>query len=183
MKIIYTVIAIILMAASTASAQIGLGLNLSAGGGLSLPVSDLSGNWKTGYHGMAAISFSRIPQMEPAVRYAYHRFAAKNDAGSGTHLTIQEYGLDLKVKLSPPGLGVKPYALVGAGAAKAKLSDDSSSTISFSGTKFYYAFGGGILIGLIPRVDFFTEIRYTRISVSSGSVGCVPITVGLNLGI
>jgi opacity protein-like surface antigen len=182
-RIIYIATVLIVMAGSMASAQVGVGLNLYGGGGLSLPVSDLKSDWKTGFFGMAAVGFNAIPQMETAGRYAYYRYAAKSDIGSTVHLIIQEYGLDLRVKLSPPGIGVKPYALVGGGAAKLKISDDALNDLFSSTTKFYYSIGAGLTSVLMPKVNCFFEVRYTRISVSNGNIGNVPITVGLNLSL
>lgn len=200
MKKLCIIAALALLMAVPAHAQLGsateaakIGINIYAGGGLSFPMGDLGDGWKTGYHGMGAISMRFFPAVETTARYAYHSFPIDVDDGDAD-FTVAEYGLDLRVNLSPPGLNFSPYALVGIGAAKFdfKINTGDPALDDFVNaafdqlepeTKFFYCFGGGIKVKALPRLNFFLEGRYSKIAISESDISYLPFTIGLNLSL
>lgn len=173
-----TAVLLCLLAAASA-AQMGLGLNAYAGGGISFPLDDLNTYWQPAYHGMLGAGFSLTPGLEGVARYAYFAFPADEDVPPGESFadatddfTAHEYGVDLRASLATPGFRFRPYGLVGAGFVK--MPDDS---------KFFYCIGGGFKVTAFPKVNFFLEARYSRVSVDDFDVGYAPVTVGLNLAL
>lgn len=167
--------------AAPLSAQVNLGLNGYAGGGISFPLKDLEKNWKTGHHGAIGVGYRLTPGLEGVGRFAYHMFPVSlpgDTAGmvAPADITqdfdIHEYGIDLRANLAAPGLNFRPYGLIGAGMAKLP-----------SEKKFFYCVGGGIKATLFPRINLFIEARYTRISVDDFDISYVPVSAGLNLSL
>ena len=183
MKKIILLLGILALTATTASAQAGIGLNLYGGGGITLPQSDLKNSFKTGTHGMLSAGISAMPQLETAARFMYIRLPLKDESNGKSHLTIQEYGIDLRVKLAPPGFGFKPFALVGAGVAKSEMSSDQTIGLIEAKSKFFYAFGVGAMIAFVPKVNLFIEGRYSKVSVPDGNMTYIPITAGINVSL
>ena len=201
MKKVLVTLTLLAVLTGPAFAQVGgavesvkVGLNLYGGGGLSFPAADLGDGWKTGYHGTVGVGFSFIPAVETVARYAYHSFPLDAEEDVDGDFTVSEYGLDFRVGLSAPGLNFKPYALVGAGAAKYDVSVKTGADIADQvvnemidafepKTKLYYCFGGGMKVNAFPRMNFFLEGRYTKISVPDGDAVYIPLTVGLNISL
>jgi opacity protein-like surface antigen len=190
MKIFITAVIAIALCTAPAAAQVSLGFNIYGGGGLSTPTTDLSDLCKSGYHGMAGLGFSPVPMLETVARFGYHSFPFKED--DDENFTISEYGLDVRANLAAPGLKFRPYALIGAGVAKYNFSQDIfdiiSGTLGDLGslepkTKFFYCFGGGIKVNALPKLNFFLEGRYCKISVTEGNLDYIPITGGLNISL
>jgi opacity protein-like surface antigen len=181
MRTIFFIIVVTILCCGFASAQVGVGINLYAGGGLTLPLNDLKSACKTGYHGTAGVGYSMVPGLEAVARYAYHSLPVKDDVKSlvvfagapvADNYTIAEYGLDIRANLAAPALKVRPYALVGAGMADIPGK-----------SKFFYAFGGGIKVAAMPKLNFFLEGRYSKVSVDEGTYDFIPLAIGLNLSL
>lgn len=179
MKTVILTIALIILVAGTSSAQTGLGFNLYAGGGGDVPLDDLKTYWKTGFHGTIGLGRSLSPGIEIVARYAYHTFPTEGLSdtvqlfgNSEADLDLHEYGIDFRANLAAPGLKFRPYGLIGLGFVKIP-----------SANKFFYCVGGGFKVAAMPKLNFFLEARYTRITLDDFEVGYVPITIGLNLSL
>ena len=192
MKKIIALLAVLIILGSTASAQRGMGINLYGGGGLTFPTSDLGDMTKTGYHGMLGFGLNLVPTLETVGRVAYHTLGLKDETGSDGDFTVSEYGVDVHAYMADPTVNFKPYALIGAGWTKYDFPSEITSALGDLGagfsdleqeTKFYYAFGGGLKVDAAPKLKFFMELRYTKISVKDVSFNHFPITVGLNLSL
>lgn len=184
MRRLWTTVMILGLAAGTAIAQPGTGINLYCGGGVSFPSSDLGDIGKTGYNGLVAVGITPVQSIETAARFAYNSFSFKN--GGNEKLNISEYGLDVRANLAAPGFNFRPYALVGGGFAKLSFTQsalDQEFTVLKPETKLFYCIGGGIKVNALPKVNFFLEARYTKLSVSDYNLDYLPISVGLNLAL
>jgi hypothetical protein len=186
-RIWYAIVVLNLLAAAVA-AQPGLGLNLYGGGGISFPSSDLSDIGKTGYNGLVAVGISMVPSIETAARFAYNSFPVKE--GGSDKFTVSEYGVDIRANLAAPGFNFRPYALIGGGFAKynfpttlpAGILDGALKGIEPK-TKLFYCFGGGIKVNALPKVNFFLELRYTKLAAFDKNFDYLPLSAGLNLSL
>jgi hypothetical protein len=179
MKIAIAILGMMSIMAGLSSAQPTSGINAYAGGGATFPFNDLNTFWENGYHGTVGVGFRLTPGLEGVARYAFHTFPAEEDvilpeglADISEDFDINEYGIDIRANLAAPGLGFRPYGLVGAGIAK--MPDKS---------EFFYSIGGGFKVSAIPRLNFFLEGRYMRVSVNDFEFSYAPVTVGLNLSL
>ncbi|MCP4569694.1 MAG: porin family protein [FCB group bacterium] len=186
MKKIIGVMAILIILSAPVSAQSGMGINLYGGSGLTFPASDMGDMAKTGYHGSVGFGLQLVPTLETVGRVSYHSLPLKDETGSSGDFTITEYGIDVHANMADPTVKFKPYALIGAGYAKYEFSSDIIDGF-LDGlkpkTKFFYAFGGGLKVNAAPKLKFFLEMRYTKISIKDASFNHFPITVGLNLSL
>jgi len=181
MKKIILILLLVSIMAGPLSAQLKIGIDGYAGGGLSFPAKDLNANWKTGQHGMLGIGYNLTPGLDAVAFYAYRTFPASPPADTTgiiapANITedfkIHEYGLDLRANLAMTGMKFRPYGLVSAGMAKMPKE-----------TKMFYSVGGGIKTGLMPKVYLFLEARYTHVSVDDFDISYVPVMAGLNLSL
>lgn len=191
MKTLTGIAAILILMTAPAIAQVSVGINLYAGAGYSSPTSDLNDITKNGFHYMAAAGYSPIPSFELTGRFAKHTLGF--EGSDDLDFEISEYGADLRASLPLPGQRIKPFALIGAGAAKLKfpqseldqLIDDL--TLQLTGlepkTKLYYSIGAGFKVNALPKLNFFLEGRYTRVNADGGDLNYFPITAGLNLSL
>lgn len=182
MKKIIGALAILILLSPAVSAQTGLGINLYGGSGLTFPASDIGDIAKTGYHGSVGFGFNIVPTLETVGRVAYHSLPLKDETGSSGDFTITEYGIDVHANMADPTVTFNPYALIGAGYAKYDLPSEIIEELKPE-TKFFYAFGGGLKVSAAPKLKFFLEMRYTKISIKDASFNHFPITVGLNLSL
>jgi hypothetical protein len=184
MKRLWSMVIIFGLLAGTAIAQTGLGVNFYGGGGVSFPSSDLSDIGKTGYNGSLAVGISPVASIETAARFGYNSFSLKN--GGSEKFKVSEYGLDIRANLAAPGFNVRPYALIGGGFAKLSFTQsalDQLLAVLKPETKLFYCIGGGIKVSAVPKINFFLEARYTKLSVADKNLDYLPISVGLNLAL
>ncbi len=169
---------ILLIMTGTAAAQSSIGLNVFAGGGLTVPLQDMKDSWKIGGHGDVGFGFSLTPGLDAGGRY--HFFALPLDdspdsvsfVDTDDDLTVHEFSGEIRALLSPPGINIRPYGIIGIGFAK--FPDR---------TEFFYCVGGGLKYGIIPRLDFFIEGRYNWVSIEDYSVSYIPLSIGVSLSL
>jgi opacity protein-like surface antigen len=168
-----SVIALSLVAAPNAQAQVGLGVSA----GLSMPTGDLGDQLKSGYsvNGLIGITMPLSP-LGFRGEVGYNSWDGKEDAGlDGT--TTSSLSGTANVVLQVPGMIVaKPYLIGGVGAHRFKFDDGTSDTSS--DTKFGWNVGGGLKFGL-GTLNTMLEARYVTISATGGSVHYVPVTFGI----
>lgn len=164
---------------SAQSARFGVG------GGLVAPLSDYKDADKAGWQATANVEFG-IPLSPVGVR-------VDGLYGQTKHQDIGTSPVDGKTRLIGglasvvwsvpiPAPMVKPYVLVGGGFYNVKITLPSAvPPVDNSESKFAYAFGGGLKVGVGPA-RFFVEGRYVSIQTSGVSTKFIPVTVGVTFG-
>ena len=159
--------------ARTASAQVSSPFHFGIGGGVSLPQSDASNDFKAGFHGQAMVGLS-VPVLPVGLRgdFVYHQMSGKN----GLDADLKVLGGGVNVMYDLPGVMVKPYLSAGLGMYNAKV--DAGAAGSASETKVGFNGGAGIKFNL-TGFNTLLEARYYSIQTSGSSTTFVPITFGI----
>lgn len=168
-----SVVALSLVAAPTAQAQVGLGVSA----GLSMPTGDFADAVKSGYSVNGLIGFA-MPLSPLGFRgeVGYNAWDGKENSGfDGT--TWSSLSGTANLVLQVPGMIVaKPYVIGGLGAHRFKF-DDGTSDVN-SETKLGWNVGGGIKLGL-GTLNTMLEARYVTINAEGRAVHYVPVTFGI----
>lgn len=164
---------------SAQSARFGLG------GGLIAPLSDYKDGDKAGWQATANVEFG-IPLSPVGIRVdgLYGQTTHKDFGGSPVDGKTRLIGGLASVVWSVPipAPMVKPYVLVGGGFYNVKVTiPNDVPPVDTSESKFAYAFGGGLKVGVGPA-RFFVEGRYVSVQTSGGSTKFLPLTVGVTFG-
>lgn len=168
-----SVVALSLVAAPTAHAQVGVGVSA----GLSLPTGDFGDIVKSGYSVNGLVGFT-MPLSPLGFRgeVGYNSWDGKTNAGLDG-VTASSLSGTGNLVLQVPGMIVaKPYLIGGVGAHRFKL--DAGGTNNAAETKFGWNVGAGLNFGL-GTLSTMVEARYTTIQGNGGSVHYVPITFGI----
>ncbi|MGH7497773.1 MAG: outer membrane beta-barrel protein [Gemmatimonadales bacterium] len=164
-----------LATASTARAQ---GAEFSLGGGLSIPSGTFSDGSKTGWHGLAAVSF--VPTGSPVgiqIDGAYNQFKSKV-TGSDAKLQLISGTANAVYKFkTSEGSRFRPYLIGGGGVYNAKPKNPTGT----SQTKFGFNAGAGFDIKA-GGVGLFAESRFHDVFTDGPNLKYIPITVGVRLG-
>jgi opacity protein-like surface antigen len=177
-------LALALTVGSVASAAtvVGQSATFGVGGGLISPLSDYKNVDKSGWQVGANVEFA-IPLWPVGVRVdgMYGQTSHKDISGSPvagkTRLIGGLANLVWNVPVRAPM--VKPYVLAGGGFYNVKITAPSAvPPVDTSESKFAYAWGGGVKVGVGPA-RFFLEGRYVNVQSSGGST---TVTVGLTFG-
>lgn len=163
------------MTLAAQSARFGLG------GGLISPVSDYGNIDKTGWHVAANVEFA-VPLSPFGVRVdgLYGQTDHQSPLNGNTKLAGGLVGLVWKIGTAVPL--VRPYVVAGGGVYNFKQTFPSTTGPSeTSDTKFTWAAGAGVLVGVGP-IHGFLEARYTTIQLSGTSEKFIPVTAGLTFG-
>ena len=168
--------------AAPAAAQGTGGFQFGLTGGVSIPISDTSDAFDTGYHGGLVLNYE-LPTLPLGIRVDgdYQHFTAKtgglNFSGSAQ---IVDGNANLVVGLRI--VLVKLYALGGGGIYNVKLSVDSAGlSTSTSQTQFGWNAGVGVAF-VVGKLSIFVEGRYHEITldnVPGGKFKFVPVTAGI----
>jgi opacity protein-like surface antigen len=184
-------ISVLLISSSAFSQLPDKPFDIYVGAGLSMPVSqnsDLSDNYKTGFHGMAGIGFNINPYVETVLKIEYHSMARDwsypaPPGGEGGTLQAMFGGADLR--LSPKNIGspVFPYLFGGVGVAIFTVSElTGSTTLAFASndnSKIYVDIGAGIEIVTGNSLTLFAQGSYVSVAFDNEKRAFVPFTVGL----
>ena len=167
-----SVVALSLVAAPTARAQVGVGVSA----GLSMPSGDLGKAFKSGYSVNGLIGFS-MPMSPIGLRgeVGYNSWDGKSSAGADG-VTGTSLSGTANVVLQVPGMIVaKPYVIAGVGEHRVKFDDGTQNE---SETKMGWNVGGGLNFGL-GTLSTMVEARYVTVNTSGGSIHYVPVTFGI----
>jgi opacity protein-like surface antigen len=186
-KVVAALTVSLLLSASALHAQ---GVEFSLGGGVGVPLGDTSDRDKTGWHGLAGLSF--VPTGWPVgfqFDGQYHQFKL-DDA-------VQPAGADLKDRLifgtgnivykfkSSETSPVRPYLIGGGGVYNLKTtgSDNVGDVTSTEGstTKFGLNAGAGFDFKA-GSVGLFVEGRFHDVFTDGTDYRFVPITLGFRFG-
>ncbi|HUR94536.1 MAG TPA: outer membrane beta-barrel protein [Gemmatimonadales bacterium] len=185
-----TVAALALGLLASASPLRAQGAEFSLGGGVGLPLSDFDDFSKTGWHGLAAVSF--VPTGWPVgiqVDGQFHQFKLDEDVVGSDDLKnrflLGTANLVYKFKTSEDSK-FRPYLIGGGGVYNVKTTgqDDVGGVIDTdnSETKFGFNAGAGFDFKA-GSVGLFVEGRFHDVLFSdSPDLRFIPITLGIRLG-
>jgi opacity protein-like surface antigen len=153
--------------AAPAAAQIGW----SVGGGITMPQGDLSDGAASGFHGLAAATFS-LPAAPIKIRadFAYNTMGSEDDAIDAAFNLMTVSG-DAQWTIMPGPLS--PYLIGGVTWGSASCGGDDCASDE-SESDFGFNLGGGLDFGL-GALNLFAEARY----FSVGEADFLPITLGI----
>ncbi|HXS83260.1 MAG TPA: outer membrane beta-barrel protein [Methylomirabilota bacterium] len=188
---------VILTLASVAQAQMGgsadMGSNrpvsFGIGGGVSVPVSDASDAFDTGFNGQGFVRFN-LPQfpIQPRVDFTFSKFDVKDVtlATPGASGTGQIFAGIANVQYSFMHSGfLRPYIVAGLGAYNTKTDISGIPGVTGnSSTDFGINAGLGAVFKISSAVSGYVEGRIDNVYSSKGmiqadQVQVVPVTFGL----
>jgi hypothetical protein len=105
----------------------------------------------------------------------YQRNDVKSDVADNGSLSVISGFANAVLMVPVSASSVRPYAVGGVGVGRIKAGDDEGSA---SENKFGFQIGGGIDLPL-SGIGAFAEVAYQRYSIEGGSIGFVPIRVGI----
>ena len=168
-------------------------VSLQLGGGSNMPTGDLRHGWGVGLGVGATINFNLAGgfTLFGDIRHSSFPIDARDwglpdDASiDGGTLAITsffagaKYVFDLSGALSLYGLAGGGMGIISASDLTATF-DHSSEHISFeSSTKPGFAFGGGLVFHINPKVGVFGEIRLVTIFTEGSSTTFAPVFLGV----
>jgi hypothetical protein len=168
----------LLASANAARAQ---GAQFSLGGGVDMPLGVFNDGFKTGFHGLAGVSFT-----PPAWPVGIQVDGTYSQYSDDTPLDIKEqliYGTGNLVYTFKTAETSKfhPYLIGGGGVYNAKpKGDDVPSGVS-SETKFGINVGAGFDIKA-GGAGLFAEGRFHDVFTNGENLKFIPITVGVRFG-
>jgi opacity protein-like surface antigen len=169
----------VVFASSTLAAQAASRPTFGVSGGLAIPTGDFADGSKSGYDISVNLGFQ--PATLPVglrVEGMYDRFDLKDDAGFKGHTNILALTGNAVLAAKPSTEGsIRPYAIGGLGVYNLKFSSDAFGD-SDSQTKFGLNIGAGLELPL-SGITTFAEVRYHHVFTDGGSLGMVPIVVGV----
>jgi outer membrane protein with beta-barrel domain len=158
-------------------AQFGLVKPLQFGiaGGATQPMSTLKDGANMGYNGTVALGIN-VPLIPLGLRVdgAYNQFGEKAGINSKLHV-ISATG---NVVWSLPLVVVSPYLIGGAGLYMTTATSTGATSASQTDKHFGWNAGAGIKLPL-AMFKAFVEARYNRVTLDSGTMQFVPLTVGI----
>ena len=182
-------------AISKSAAVLGLGLLLGAaplraqgaefslGGGVGIPLDNFDDFAKTGWHGLAAISF--VPTGWPVgiqIDGQYQQYKFDGSSSLKERFLMGTGNLVFKFKTSEEST-FRPYLIGGAGVYnfKATGTNDVGQNLEGGQTKFGLNAGAGFDIKT-SGIGLFLEGRFHDVFSSGQNLKFIPITVGIRFG-
>jgi len=164
------------------------GAEFSLGGGAGIPLGDFDDAAKTGWHGLAAISF--VPNGWPVgIQFdgSYQQFNLDDAAFPGfsglkNRFLMGTGNIVFKFKTSEEST-FRPYLIGGGGVYNSKItgSDDPNDILPGGETDFGVNAGAGFDIKT-GGIGLFLEGRFHNIFTEATSTQFIPITLGIRLG-
>jgi hypothetical protein len=164
------------------------GAEFSLGGGVGIPLGDFDESAKTGWHGLAAVSF--VPNGWPVgiqIDGSYQQFGLDDAAFPGfdglkNRLLVGTGNLVFKFKTSEEST-FRPYLIGGGGVYNSKVtgSDDPGDVLPGGETKFGVNAGAGFDFKA-GSAGLFVEGRFHNVFTDESNTQFIPITVGIRLG-
>lgn len=178
-------IASALLAAATfagpAAAQGTGGFQFGLTGGVSVPTSDTSNVFDTGYNGGLVLNYE-LPTLPLGIRVDgdYRHFTSKTSStgGSGSSEIVDGSAnvvFGIRIVL------VKLYAIGGVGVYNVRFSGETPGySVSGSQTDFGWNAGAGVAF-VIGKLSIFVEGRYHEVTLenAAGTFKFIPVTAGI----
>ncbi len=149
---------------------------VGVGGGLTIPVADLSDVAQQGYHGQVMLGIS-IPLFPISMRLdaAYHQLPA----GADGHL--RQFSATANARVAGTALPVTPYLIAGIGMYYSRFTEGAVFEDAELGTEARTDFGINVGAGLLFRlglVQAFVDGRYHHV-FDGQALTHAPVTVGI----
>ena len=164
------------------------GAEFSLGGGVGIPLGDFDDAAKTGWHGLAAVSF--VPTGWPVgiqIDGSYQQFNLDDAAFPGfsglkNRFLMGTGDLVFKFKTSEEST-FRPYIIGGGGVYNSKItgSDDPNDILPGGETNFGLNAGAGFDIKT-SGIGLFLEGRFHDVFTDGADTQFIPITLGIRLG-
>ena len=172
------------LASRTASAQeqSSTSTQFSLGGGVDLPMGDFDDAANTGWHGLAAVTFT--PATWPVgiqIDGNYGRFPDDSRDNVDLQMIYGTGNIVYRFQTSPEST-FRPYLIGGGGIYNRKLTGDGvSDAEGNSDTKFGVNAGAGFDIKA-GSASLFAEGRFHNVFTEGSNTSFLPITVGVRFG-
>jgi len=161
------------------------GAEFSLGGGVGIPTGTFDNTNKTGWMGLAAISF--VPNGSPVgIQFdgQYQQYKFDGGGSSKERFLIGTGNLVFKFKTAE-GSAFRPYLIGGGGVYNFKATGATTiggvTSTTGSTTKFGINAGAGFDFKT-GGVGLFAESRFHDVFTSGGNLKFIPITVGIRFG-
>lgn len=167
-----------------ATPAVAQGAEFSLGGGLTLPLSDFGDVSKTGWHGLAAVSFA--PSSFPLgiqIDGMFQRLGVEDiggfDSDNSRQIIQGTANLIYKFKTSEDA-PFRPYLIGGGGVYNFKTTGDGIGDTG-SDTDFGVNAGAGFDVK-VGSIGAFIEGRFHNVFTEGTDRNFIPITLGVRLG-
>jgi hypothetical protein len=161
------------------------GAEFSLGGGIGIPLDQFDDQAKTGFNGLAAVSF--VPNGWPVgiqIDGQYQQYKVDQSASLKNRFLIGTGNVVFKFKTSEEST-FRPYLIGGGGVYNLKITgtDDLGGLFDTdnSVTKFGLNAGAGFDIKT-SGIGLFLEGRFHDVFTEGPNTKFIPITVGIRLG-
>jgi hypothetical protein len=171
------------LASRTAAAQeqSSTSTQFSLGGGVDMPLGDFDDAAKTGYHGLAAVTFT--PAAWPVgiqIDGNYSRYPDDSPLDQNLQMIFGTGNIVYRFQTSPEST-FRPYLIGGGGAYNRKATGDHVPDGTDSSTKFGLNGGAGFDIKA-GTAALFAEARFHNVFTEGTNTNFLPITVGVRFG-
>ena len=172
------------LASRTASAQeqSSTSTQFSVGGGMDLPMGDFDNGFNTGWHGLAAVTFT--PAAWPVgiqIDGNYSRMPDDTPLDENAQLIYGTGNIVYRFSTSAEST-FRPYLIGGGGVYNRKFTgNDVPSGFEDSSTKFGVNAGAGFDIKA-GGASLFAEARFHDVFTEGTNTNFLPITVGVRFG-
>ena len=187
---------IIVLIATSVSAQIPKPITLYVGGGITKPTAMeyLDEYWKSGYNLNAGIGLNFLPMFQTVIKAQYHQIPLdKDELGITSSIELPDFhavtiGLEGRFSMSNSVTQLKPYLFGGVGVAIITFSAFDAGFLEGTGitsptledaNKFYYSFGGGLELKSFPLISIYAQIEMIQIATEFETTQLIPFTVGV----
>lgn len=194
MKKIMIALAVTLIFAAGASAQVSSPVSVYLGGLLSVPAGgNFNAGWGWGYHGWAGVGYKMAPGLQVTGKVEYHDFFFDmfDLVGvEGGDTKVWMYGVDGRYTIGVPAIPIKPFVLAGGGIARVTWDEFEGTSLTAATlneelpdpvNKMYFNVGGGLEFRIVPAFGFFAEARYVSVATEGERMSFVPMSLGFKL--
>jgi Outer membrane protein beta-barrel domain len=164
-----------------AQEQSGTSTQFSLGGGVDLPLGDFDDNAKTGWHGLAAVTFT--PATWPVgiqIDGTYGKFSIDTPLDESLQAIYGTGDIVYRFQTSPEST-FRPYLIGGGGVYNLKPTGDDVPDGADSQTKFGLNGGAGFDIKA-GSASLFAEARFHNVFTDGSNTNFLPITAGIRFG-
>jgi len=166
---------------AAAQEQSNTSTQFSVGGGLDMPLGDFDDAAKTGWHGLAAVTFT--PAAWPVgiqIDGNYARFPDDSPLDQNLQMIFGTGNIVYRFQTSPEST-LRPYLIGGGGVYNLKATGSDVPDNTDSSTKFGINGGAGFDIKA-GGASLFAEARFHNVFTDNNNTNFLPITVGVRFG-
>jgi outer membrane protein with beta-barrel domain len=167
--------------AASAQEQSGTSTQFSLGGGVDLPMGDFDDAANTGWHGLAAVTFT--PATWPVgiqIDGNYGKFPDDSPLDQNLQMIYGTGNIVYRFQTSPEST-FRPYLIGGGGVYNLKATGSDVPDGTDSSTKFGINCGAGFDIKA-GSASLFAEARFHNVFTEGSNTNFLPITAGVRFG-